>query len=150
MKSHHRRTNVTDGLVAWPLNDPRYVDSGEGGMAVYLICYDQPAICLPGVGAFAYGDLPLGGALRGAKVGFAAESDFDKAAEKNRIFWMEGDHVSGLLYLGSCGAALWSEEAGGYWQATTGDLTPEGLALYEQVWQLYAGSAPVLMTFLDT
>ena len=150
MKSHHRRTNVTDGLVAWPLNDPRYVDSGEGGMAVYLICYDQPAICLPGVGAFAYGDLPLGGHLRGAKAGFATESDAEKAEEKKRLIWMEGDHVSGLLYLGSCGASLWSEEKGGLWQATVSDLTPEGRALYDQIHMLYAGSAPVLVTFLDT
>ena len=150
MKPKSRRSAHVSGLVRFPVDDPRWVDTHEGGMAVYLLFEEDPAICIAGVGCFVYADCPQGGLGEGARAAFCVTTDPEKDQERDRVFWLSGQHATGLLYLGSTGASLYSEAAGGYWLATEEDLTDEGKLLYTQLHMLYGGGPPKIMTVLDT
>jgi len=126
------------------------VDTHEGGLAVYLLFDEDPAICIAGVGCFVYADCAQSGLGEGDRASFCVTVDPLKDQERDRVFWIQGQHATGLLYLGSTGASLYSEAAGEYWHATDGDLTEAGHLLYTQLHMLYGGAPPKLMTVLDT
>lgn len=149
MKSKSRRSGLVDGHVNFPVSDPNYKDTGEGGMAVYLLFEEDPNICIPGVGCFVYADCGLANLGEGTKMAISSTVDAEADLKNGRVYWIGGQHASGLLYLGSTGAVLAKTE-GGYWTATYDDLTDQGKELYNLLHMLYAGSPPKIVTFLDT
>ena len=151
MKTRHRRSNDVDGLVNFPVSNPRYKDSGEGGMAVYLMMEEDPNICIPGVGCFVYAGCAQANLGESEKMGMPPRgNEIDKDDERSGIFWVHGQHATGLLYLGSTGASLWDAEREVYWTAQFADLTEKGRDLYALVHYLYAGAPPKIVTCLDT
>lgn len=173
-----RRTTAQSGWVRFPVDDPRYRNSGEGGMLVKLVAVEPPD--LPEARAF--------GVCCGAQVWDlltevligddqcpppAAPVDYAdpeavRTEQAAHLDWVRrhypyyGDlSVSpreqecagpalAVLVLGTTGWSGWDEAAGRYWQCAFDDLSPEGQALYRQLQALYPQARLHLLTFLDT
>lgn len=176
----NRRTNEVSGWVNFPVNDPDWKSTGEGGMVVKLVVCDTDDIsngfaqCCGGavfdmLCEVMVGDdqlpCPPATALAVAEEDAQALSDaFDQdeaslAQWKARHFPNEGTDEGSLQYLSRdylavivLGTTGWSgcHAIEGYWTCKRSDLTPEGLALYDQLQALYPAGRLHLLTFLDT
>jgi hypothetical protein len=173
----NRRSTDVDGWVNFPVNDPRWVNSNQGGMFVKLVVVDprefddQFGVCT-GVGVYdMLQECLVGDDLRPKPVSPSAEDctqeDWEEYDRKMRK-WEEyhfphiNAHLDGdqdeyfsrvylcSMVLGSTGWSGWSEEHSENWTCKYDDLTEQGKALYNQIKQLYPGCDLHLLTFLDT
>ena len=154
MPMRRRKKHVT-GCVRFPVDDPAWRFSAEGGMFVRaMVPIDDDAPdklwmeCCGGQVTVLMDETPV----------------FDEALEKDlwpRMFDAKGkrreDHTPSdylsvpclaVVTLGSTGWAGVNDD--GYWQCTEDDLTAEGRALIETLRGMYPGHRVVLTTWLDT
>ena len=110
--------------------DLRWRDSGEGGLAFYVLI---PHLAAPRV---ICATMPPGPFWRAGDVSFP---DFGPA------------YTDGVLLLGSTKEALYSDVLGEYFRVRSQrDLTPEGQALIELLTRIYGRDSLVFVTLLDT
>ena len=168
----NRRSNDCNGWVNFPVNDPAWPSSREGGMFVKLVVCDNRefddkfGIC---AGVNVYDQLceSLVGDDQRPQPVLDNFEDFDNFA-KQRNEWEEYHypHINHheitstaqytsrgylcAIVLGSSGWSGYSSEKQQLWHCTYEDLTEQGKALYDQIKQLYPGCDLHLLTFLDT
>jgi len=171
-----RRTTDVSGWVNFPINDPAWPSSGEGGMLVKLVVCDSRemgdrlSLCC-GAGVY---DLLIetlaGDDRRPAPIPAVRFEDAEsiKAHQEAYQKWKEYHfpHLNDEFMQGHekylsrpylsvivLGSTRWSgrKEGGGEpWHCHTEDLTQEGKALYQQIAALYPGCELHLLTLLDT
>jgi hypothetical protein len=148
MRASGRRTNRVHGLVNFPVDDPKWKSTREGGMFVRLVvvppegldALDYP-VCCGGLQHIVY-----------------TEDLIDPQLEKEHYLRLEDDKDSNqfisigylaVLYLGSTG---WSgaDENGDYWQCQGKDLSREGRKLMDLLSRLHPKCRVQLQTWLDT
>ena len=159
-----RRTNEASGWVNFPVNDPAWTSSGEGGMLVKLVVCDNRefddlfGLC-SGVGVYdVLTETLVGDDRRPAPVPAERFEDAEsiKSNEKAYEDWkqLHFPHLNdafmhghekylsrsylSVIVLGSTG---WSGRKGGDrepWVCTVEDLTHEGKVLYHQIKALIA------------
>lgn len=131
-------------FINWPTN---MEDTGEGGMAVFLVvpddCDTMTEACV---------NLPI---LRQSDVyteGQALESmlwpDSNRYKPTNEIDGLDSVELLAIVCLGTTGGA-WHDDDYGYFKATEDDLTVHGQVLFGLLEQLY-GRKPIFLTALDT
>ncbi len=173
-----RRTKAMDGWVNFPVDNPRFHSTQEGGMLVKLVVCDnrefddQFGMCT-GAGVFDVLTESFVGDDKRPKPDVAMEfetvADYDRYTAA-RHEW-EAYHFPNLhadqkedlgesryrsrpylasMVLGTTGWSGVDNDAGGYWICRFEDLSEKGQALYEQLQDLYPGCDLHLLTFLDT
>ncbi len=170
-----RRSIAQSGWVAFPVSDPAWKNSGEGGMLVKLVVCDnrefdaQFGECCGVSVTDVLQESFVGDDQRPKPVSRdGCDSLEDLQAEQvARAAWQAyhfphaNDSGGGVeqflsrsylasLVLGSTGWSGWHEGEERYWECRFDDLTVEGKALYEQLKALYPGCDVHLLTFLDT
>lgn len=175
-----RRTSAMAGCVRFPVEDPRFRSTREGGMFVKLVVVDDRDyqksdwnICC---GALVQDSLTE--SFIGDDQAPTPRLDIDPTAPPETLLaamkahdtahreW-EARHYPNLrddddarrensrpyvaaMLLGITGWSGFDEEAERYWQCSFDDLTLEGQALYRSLQALYPGCVLHLLTFLDT
>lgn len=171
-----RRSTAVSGYVNFPVTDPAWRNSKEGGMVVKLVVCDdrdfdaQFGMCC---GAQVYDVLGESLLSDDRRPYPAARAEYpsveDVAAEQKEIAdWMAyhfphaaddqeagtGRYLSrpylAALVMGTTGWSGFHTTEDRSWQCTFADLTPEGQALYRMLEQLYPGCELHLLTYLDT
>lgn len=114
--------------IHWPVG---WQDTGEGGLAVFLIVPEDPqwSECAVGMPTFEIEDVIVSG-----------------QEQKAEIYRDTG--LRACLCLGTTGGSYYDDRHG-YFKASLEDLTPDGEQLYMLLKKLY-GRSPVLLTLLDT
>ena len=153
-----RREKYVNGWVRFPVDDPRWVFSPEGGMFVRVMVLDEQnesrddgwMECSGGVVTVTYDengvmDAELERRLWPRLHIETQESDGPWARDK-----YESVTCLATLVLGSTGWAGYSEETRDYWKCGEDDLTDEGKELIAGLRRLYPGRPVVLTTWLDT
>ncbi len=114
-----------------------YEDTGEGGLAFFLLVYkkDGRQTCLAGDIFF-----PLQNCQIKPKRNLG-DIDFSS-------LWQYSQYIDAGLLIGSTGLSLWSDFKGEYFCPTVDDLTPEGKRLYHTLKRLYG--EVTIVTLLDT
>lgn len=172
-----RRSTEVSGCVNFPVNEPAWSNSNEGGMVVKLVVTDdrdfdvQWGKCCGAATYDVLTEVLLGDDKRpppGKKGSY--ETTADLLNEQTAFGEWESYHFPHLhavdkdlgsdrylsreylatLVLGSTGWSGWSEETKDYWTCTFEDLTEEGKAAYRQLESLYPGCELHLLTYLDT
>ena len=145
----------SSGWVRFPVGDPDYRDTGEGGLTVHALFFtadglnhDDPFVQNAETALTVWLD---GGPTRCADPHAPAVAGMFDA---NGLLTHDDSPDSAGIYnllasvcLGSTGGAFCN--SAGYFTCTRDDLTPDGLALVEQLERLY-GRPAVLITNLDT
>ncbi len=171
-----RRSAVVSGWVKFPVDDPAWKNSHEGGMFVKLVVCDnrefddQFGVC-SGVSVFnvlsesfiADDRRPRPAPLENYDTPEAVQAEQKAMADWDAYHFpsLEGPQESGVgrflsrpylasIVLGSTGWSGWSDTEGRSWMCRFDDLTDEGKALYRQIEALYPGCELHLLTFLDT
>ncbi len=168
-----RRSTAMSGCVNFPINNPAWKSTGEGGMVVKLVvCDDREFDSQFGVCSGAYvidmlcesfiGDdrrpYPVAPAIAGSLEALDAQQqaerdwvahhfpNLDGPDEPNR--YLSRPYLATLV-LGTTG---WSgsDADHNYWQCRFEDLSAAGQILYQQIEALYPGCTLHLLTFLDT
>lgn len=149
-----RRSNQVRGFVDFPINDPAYKNSNEGGMFVRLVVDDPNndpwTICCGGYCGFDYDEEYMGDDLGNPEV-YHFPSLHDAANLPQ-----EFNHYGSVAYLcvinlGSTGWSGWNEEKGEHFLCRYENLTAEGKELYDMIKKLYEGKGTLyLQTWLDT
>lgn len=171
-----RRSSAVSGYVRFPVDDPAWRNSMEGGMVVKLVVCDirafddQFALCSGASVTDVLSESFVGDDRRPCQ---QPPQNYDSIeavhAEQHAVAQWESYHFPNLaddavqgveryvsrgylavLVLGTTGWSGWSEAEGRCWQCRFTDLTDEGKALYRQIEALYAGCELHLLTFLDT
>lgn len=171
-----RRTTAVTGCVNFPVSEPAWKNSGEGGMLVKLVVCDnrefdeQFGVCCGVSVTDILCESFVGDDRRPKPVqldsydsveAVQAEQDAFRVWEAYHFPKVGDDTATGVeqylsrdylavLVLGTTGWSGWHEAAGRYWQCQFDDLTDEGKVLYRQVEKLYPGCELHLLTFLDT
>lgn len=170
-----RRTTAVSGWVAFPVSDPAWQNSHEGGMVVKLVVCDERdegrfEMCC---GATVYDllseelvgddqrprparvesyetleDVRSEEAAYRAWRAYHFPREFDETVEGAERY-MSRDYLAAMV-LGTTGWSGWSETTGAPWTCRFEDLTEEGKGLYRQMQQLYPGCSIRLLTYLDT
>lgn len=164
----------TSGLVKFPVNDPTWQNSREGGMFVKLVvCENRDdkwlKLCS---GAFVMETMSgslMGDHLRPRPASGVLQTIEAINAEEKAIAEWESYHFPDLnepgvsadrkycssgylavVVLGTTNWSGWNEQKGESWVCGFEDLTEEGKAFYRQMEMLYPGCDLHLLTFLDT
>lgn len=175
-----RRSTHMAGCVAFPVNDPCWPTTGEGGMFVKLVVVnnagpngaDDVAVCCGAQVFDVLVEVLVGDDKRPKPVlGVSTTVEEILAEVQQRDDWQAyhfpqladarapgtGACIDPYLsrdYMASIvmGSTGWSgcNADGDYWTCTVDDLTDEGKALYQQMAALYPGATLHLLTFLDT
>ncbi len=127
-------------LVKWPNPATGYTDTGEGGMAAWLLVErsNSRRACSAGPGAL----WPTHDVVLYPRTGWNPE-------------WDDEDNSPGFIgtdaafLLGETGGSWFSEQLGDYFEVTPVSLTEQGAHLYDTVKALY-GVTPTIVTLLDT
>lgn len=171
-----RRSTAVTGWVNFPVNDPQWVNSMEGGMVVKLVVCDnrefdnQFAVCCGGsvsdlLSECFVGDdrrpkpTPLASydtveAVRAEQAAMAEWEEYhyprlnDEQAEGAERY-LSRDYLAAVV-LGTTGWSGWNPLTEQGWHCQFADLTAEGQALYWQLEALYPGCEIHLLTYLDT
>lgn len=171
-----RRSNTISGWVNFPVDNPDWENSGEGGMVVKLVVCDnrdfdnQFGMCFGASVTDLMDESFIGDDRRSRPVppenyesadSIKAEQDakcaweayhFPKLAEstmKGVERYLSRPYLAALV-IGSTGWSGWHEAEERYWECRFDDLTDEGKVLYTQLESLYKGCDLHLLTFLDT
>jgi hypothetical protein len=164
-----RRTNAVSGWVNFPVNDPSWTNTYEGGMVVKLVVYgdeqfyDKFAMCC-GAQVYDISNEVLVGDDNRSTVKTACPNnpeDEDNGWILNHYPHLFADDIESSTiekytsrdYLAAIvlGTTGWSgAKEGEYWKCTFDDLTDQGKALYKQIEALYRGAEIHLLTYLDT
>ena len=140
----NRRSNKIHGLVRFPVDDPKWKNTREGGMFVRLVVVppldlDYPVCC--------------GGLLH-----ILADENLLDPKEKEHYPRLDDDNALdqfksigyiAVMYMGSTG---WSgaDLNGDYWQCQSKDLTLDGRNLMDLMTVLHPKCQVELLTWLDT
>lgn len=127
--------NLTKGYVNFPIDNEKYENSNEGGMAVQiLIPYNEKVVCCNDV-CFYY------------------EPIFPVIYNNPLSDYFDKPFI-GVLTIGSANWSGWYDEVGKYfncvkyWECTEDDLTNEGKLLFNLIKKIYPDA--FLLTLLDT
>ena len=168
-----RRKPVNRGAVNFPINDPKYKDTKEGGMFVRLVIEEYAdnvenfMICCGGGNTIIHDEELVGVDVPVNKEGHKKnmqeiyEMVFPHIDEEKSVLnplWKEDyihcryESISYLVIitLGSTGWSGVDKETGDCWFATYDDLTIEGKTLYNNLEEIYKGHLIQLQTWLDT
>lgn len=169
-----RRSNAMAGCVRFPVSDPHWPSSGEGGLVVKLVVvnpfdFDDPANPEVCVGAQVFDVLTevlVGDDWRPVprhRGEYASPDDVAREqaaiAEWGRYHYpgageggVEAQLSRGYLASIVLGSTGWSGHNAdeGSWVCRFDDLTDAGQALYRQIKALYPDAQLHLLTFLDT
>ena len=157
---HNRRSKEVRGLVDFPVDDPAYRNSAEGGMFVRLVVVpnidDDWMVCCGGENYFLYDECLIGDDIdRGQK-------DFQSPAQEFHFPHLNEERSSNIypaasigylcvITLGSTGWSGWSDEKNDYFRCRYENLTVEGKKIYDQVQKMYEGKGILyIQTWLDT
>lgn len=173
-----RRTTAMNGCVKFPVNDPAFYNTNEGGMFVKLVVCDNREqdnrweMCCGATVNDLLSECLVGDDQR-SLVGIPDEQlSVDNVIrchiettkwiryhfpnfEKHDIqldaieHYLSRDYLASIL-LGSTGWSGRHSETNTCWHCTFNDLTEEGQALYKQIKSLYPECVLHLLTFLDT
>lgn len=171
-----RRSTAVSGWVNFPVADPEWVNSGEGGTVVKLVVCDNrdPAerfgLCF-GAGVIDHltetyvGDdrapppssnenLSALDALVAEQSAFNAARAYHYPAystepKEEGILYFSREYLA-VLVLGTTGWTGIRESNSEAWVCGLGDLSEEGKALYAKLKALYEGCELHLVTFIDT
>lgn len=169
----NRRSNDTNGWVNFPVNDPAYKNTREGGMLVKLVVVDdrefdkQFGICSGVHVTDTLSESLIADDIRPRPVYNGEYNSVEDVEQEQRDLnkWEEyhfpsindtkyPDYTSrpylAAVVLGSTGWSGWHEERGELWHCTYDDLNLQGKALYNSLQNLYWGCKIHLLTFLDT
>jgi len=146
--SRRGKPSEDTGHVVFPHDDPRYSNTGEGGLFVRLVVkeakeYDERWVnCCGGTHQIQMDEILLGGSAR----------DFPS---QRRTGIDDHDRYLSVpclatLTIGSTGWSGYHEAIGTYWMCHFEDLTEDGRALYNLIGKLYPGHKIELQTWLDT
>lgn len=146
----------TAGYVRFPVADPTWTDSGEGGIFVRLFVVEPMerysrarrwVTCFGGE-QWCTEDESLEATYSVRARRFLPNPHLPLGLEN------AGDHSFGCLAILTIGGTNWSGRlpwpAGELWTCTPADLTPDGMVLLTQMRALYTGCAIYLTTWLDT
>jgi hypothetical protein len=141
------RNSKTKGYVNFPIDDPQYRDTGEGGMFVKLVVYDDKNLgaCFGAHIIDVLNEVFVSDDCGGV------ESDhypFIDAIESTSRY-LSRPYLASLL-LGSTNWSGWDDAKEAYWICRYEDLNPGGKELYCMMKELYPESEVRLVTFLDT
>lgn len=138
-----RRSKTTNGFVNFPVNDPQWSNSGEGGMYITLVVEDSRdwMICCGGNVHILRDEILL--KEEEHHFCYKAMSEYDRTYEQLSIRYLAA------IILGSTGWSGWNE-GDGYWRCKKEDLTEEGKQLYNSMGKLYPNCKIHLLTWLDT
>lgn len=149
-----RRSKQVCGFVDFPIDDPAYKNSGEGGMFVRLVVDDPDndpwVVCCGGYCSFDYDENYTGDDRE------STESYHFPSLNDPESSWEDRNHYRSVAYLcvvnlGSTGWSGWNEEKGEYFLCRYENLTAEGKELYNMIKKLYEGKGTLyLQTWLDT
>ena len=175
-----RRTLALSGCVNFPVNDPAYKNSREGGMVVKLVVVDDRehaqsdwTVCCGAqvhdlITEVLVGDdqAPKPPLWPEINAEWTDRSSLDKQAEAvawvrrhyprymdNSADALEGElsrHYLAAVVLGATGWSGYDEAGGDYFICRHEHLTDQGKALYAQMQALYPGCTLHLLTFVDT
>ena len=128
MKKSARKTNSQTGWVHFPVDDPRYQNTNEGGMFVRIVALEKDlwewSNCCGVEFSYLYNEN-----LIGDEEPFFPNLDRrDDPVGIDRFLSIE--HLC-VLSIGSTGWSGWDGE--NYWQCQYADLTDEGKKLFDQV-----------------
>ena len=158
MPMRRRESHVT-GAVKFPVDDPRYSHSHEGGMFVRAMVMETTVAEDP--------DLErcwmecMGGTCRVEQDAEILETATERLLWPRR-FAEDGSHrvlnpedifsegCLAVVTLGSTGWSGWAEDTQKYWQCHEDDLTGVGKAIVANLRELYPGRTVHLTTWLDT
>lgn len=171
-----RRSTAITGWVNFPVNDPQWANSMEGGMVVKLVVCDnrdfddQFGVCCGASVSDLLSECFVGDdrrpkpeplpsydsieAVRAEQQAFADWEQYqyprlhDEAVEGVERY-LSRDYLATLV-LGTTGWSGWNPQTEKGWVCQFSDLNPEGQALYRQMEALYPGCDVHLLTFLDT
>lgn len=125
-----RRCNDVGEPMLVKLPQEGYQDTGEGGMAFFLVVKEKPfnqrrQTCIAGDIWFPLQDCLI------------------------KPMWLDKEQpIDAGLLIGSTGKSLWSDKMGSYFTPTVDDLTSEGKRLYHTLKRIYG--RVVIVTLLDT
>ncbi len=171
-----RRSTAVSGWVEFPVNDPAWKNSNEGGMLVKLVVCDNRAaadqfgLCCGASVTDLLSESFVGDDRRPKPVPLenydsieaVAAEQVARCAWESHHFPRSGDPAAGgverylsrgylaALVLGTTGWSGYHEGDGRYWECRFDDLSDQGKALYRQLEALYPGCDLHLLTFLDT
>lgn len=167
-----RRSTQVRGFVDFPINDPDYKNSGEGGMFVRLVVAENDensywGVCCGGTQSILYDEQLLGDDIArdlsfeesvvSFSEGFPSENfHFPRLREAfNEPPGKLDPYLSvpylSIITLGTTGWSGWNESSGEYFRCRYENLTAEGKALYDSIKKLYEGKGTLyLQTWLDT
>jgi hypothetical protein len=167
-----RRSKEVRGFVDFPINDPLYKNSGEGGMFVRLVIAENDenrywGVCCGGTQSFLYDEVLLGDdVIRDLDVSESVVSFSEGFPSENFHFpnlrnvfseppgkldpYLSIPYLS-TITLGTTGWSGWNEDKGEYFRCRYENLTAEGKGLYDLIKELYEGEGTLyLQTWLDT
>lgn len=171
-----RRSNVVSGWVNFPVGEPGWKNTNEGGMVVKLVVCDnrefdaQFGVCCGASVTDILSEVFVGDDCRPKPLPLESYDSVEAVqAEQNAIRAWESYHFPRIgddaaegvsqylsrdylaaLVIGTTGWSGWHEAEGRGWQCQFDDLTIEGKQLYRQLEALYPGCVLHLLTFLDT
>ncbi len=175
----NRRSTDMNGWVNFPVNDPRWRSTNEGGMFVKLVVCDNRefdkkfGVCCGVSVRDTLSEVLIADDKRPEPKHQFAQEDFASKdawlaaveAEQSAIRRWEEYHFPhmndendpsynsrdylAVIIMGSTGWSGYSDE-NGLWHCTYDDLTGEGKALYDSIQRLYPECELHLLTFLDT
>lgn len=169
-----RRSTTIAGFVNFPVKDPSYRNTNEGGMFVRLVVRDRlmgdTFVCCGGSNYYIHDET----LLSEDKYPFPPEpeeltqeslADFEEREREwttvripriglrgHSITPLDdlSEPVPAVLTVGSTGWSGWSDTRKEYFTCRYEDLTDEGKALYQLMVKLYPHCDVVLQTWLDT
>ena len=160
MPIRRRETHVT-GAVRFPVGNPEYRNSGEGGMFVRVMV-TEPDLDDPDRISKAWMECS-GGTARVERDEVRLSQEFEQALRpglyKNpdtlkgtKAKWedFQSKPCLAVITLGSTGWSGWHIEREKYWQCSEEDLTDAGKAIMASLRALYPGRSVHLSTWLDT
>lgn len=168
-----RRTDAVSGWVNFPINDPNFKSTQEGGMIVFLAviptyldfetdwarCCGSNQIFLNLSESFIGTDIEpnhdnfydIDEITPGMKQEFPIEDKYFPHANDEENPEYHSIHLLTCIELGNTGWSGWNNKTEEYWRCTFDDLNDDGKALYRSMRALYGRNAENrLFTFLDT
>jgi len=170
----NRRSSDTRGYVNFPVDDPRYKNTGEGGMFVRLVVEEKEnkgwMVCCGGLQHIQYDECLVADDVcpppqrLPRNIDSLPPEEVDRILKETQIYPVEAHHFPllkdgswgsvgylSIITLGSTGWSGWDNETDDYWHCTYGDLTEEGRSLYDSLKNLYGEDCQIyLQTWLDT
>lgn len=153
----NRRTKEMVGCVRFPVDDPTWKNTGEGGLFVKLVvvprAWDEYQACCGATTSDFMAESYIGD-TRGADSSFHyphADRAWTQTPEPDEL-WSRYSSIAYLavIVLGSTGWSGWSDERGSYWRCDFTDLDENGMAIVNALAAIYPGCDLRLVTWLDT